>query len=416
MRPVSRRQLLFTAAGTAALVATGGTILSPAASATTNDPDDPTVVVEWNRTLLRVVRTPHAQPATVHATRSFAMLHTAIHDAVARAGYHGSAIAAAAAAGHDVLAALYPGMAATFDQQLAGELATITNPNLRDTGVRAGQRAARRILLLRAHDGSDATPPTIPPGTQPGQYRPDPPNFAPPVFTHWANVTPFVLHRANQFRSQPYPDLRGARYAAAINDVKKLGQDTSTARSADQTVQARFWAASIWNYWNEITQNVVIARHSGLATAARVFAQLNVAFADSVIAFYDSKYHYRIWRPITAIRLAGDINPAVTADPQWSSLNTTPADPSYPGAHSVISTAGATILRHTFGPAQHLTVTSEVLAGTVRTFDTFEGAADEAGLSRIVGGVHTRLDHEAGQRLGRDVARSVINDRDIHVR
>lgn len=267
------------------------------------------------------------------------------------------------------------------------------------------------MLSLRAHDGSDATPPTIPAGTQPGQYRPAPPNFGAPVFTHWASVTPFVLHRADQFRSRPYPDLRGAHYAAATNEVKSLGRDTGTTRTADQTVQARFWAASIWNYWNEITQNVVLARESDLHTAARVFARLNFAFADGVIAFYDSKYHFRIWRPITAIRLADDVNPAVTADPQWNSLNTTPADPSYPGAHSVISQVGATILRHTYGPAQHLTVTSEVLAGTVRMFDTFQDAADEAGLSRILGGVHTRIDHVAGQELGFSVARSIINDR-----
>ena len=411
MRSVSRRHLLLTAAGTTALLATGGAILPAAASATTGDPDDPTVVVEWNRTLLRVVRTPHVQPATVHATRSFAMLHGAIHDAVARARHGGSAVAAAAQAGHDVLVGLYPGMAATFDQQLAAELATVADTGARDTGVRTGRRAAGRMLRLRAHDGSAATPPAIIPGTRPGQYRPDPPNFPTPVFTHWAAVTPFVLDRASQFRPRPYPDLDGARYAAAVNEVRSVGRDTSTARTADQTVEGRFWAASIWNYWNEITQNVVLARHSGLATAARVFARLNLAFADSVIAFYDAKYHYRIWRPITAIRLADDdTNPATAGDPNWTSLAATPADPSYPGAHSVIAQAGAAILRHTYGPVRHLTVTSEVLAATVRTFDTFQGAADEAGLSRIVAGLHTRIDHDAGQRLGADVARFLLTE------
>jgi hypothetical protein len=406
MRSVSRRHLLLTAAGTAALMTTGGALL-PAAAAT--DVDDPTVVVAWNRTLLRVVRTPHVQPATVHATRSFAMLHGAVHDAVAAARYRGSAVAAAAQAGHDVLAGLYPGMAADFDQQLAAELAAVADTDERLAGVQAGQRAAARMLRLRAHDGSAAVPPAISPGTLPGQYRPDPPTFPTPVFTHWAAVTPFVLRRANQFRPRPYPDLDGAHYAAAVNEVRSLGRDTSTTRTADQTVEGRFWAASIWNYWNEITQHVVLARHSGLATAARVFAQLNLAFADAVIAFYDAKYHYRIWRPITAIRLADDdTNPATAGDPNWTSLAATPADPSYPGAHSVIAQAGATILRHTYGPAQHLAVTSEVLAATVRTFSTFQGAADEAGRSRIVAGLHTRIDHDAGQRLGSDIARFLL--------
>src|SRR3954454_7665088 len=39
-------------------------------------------VVEWNRTLLQMVRTPNAQPSTIHSTRDLAILHVAIFDAV----------------------------------------------------------------------------------------------------------------------------------------------------------------------------------------------------------------------------------------------------------------------------------------------------------------------------------------------
>src|ERR1700757_689327 len=39
-------------------------------------------VLQWNRTLLTIVRTKGAQPATIHPTRSFAMMHAAIYDAV----------------------------------------------------------------------------------------------------------------------------------------------------------------------------------------------------------------------------------------------------------------------------------------------------------------------------------------------
>jgi hypothetical protein len=230
------------------------------------------------------------------------------------------------------------------------------------------------------------------------------------VFTHWPAVTPFVLGRADRFRPAPYPALGTVRYARATNEVKALGRDTSSTRDADQTVQARFWAAPIWNYWNEIAQSVVLDRHAPLATAAHVFARLNLAFADAVIAFYEAKYHYRIWRPITAIRLADqDTNPATRGDVSWNSLASTPADPAYPGAHSVIARAGATILADAFGPVHRLTVTSEALPGTQRQFTRFADAAEEAGLSRIPAGVHTRLDHESGRRLGADVARFVLD-------
>ncbi|OXM54933.1 vanadium-dependent haloperoxidase [Amycolatopsis alba] len=393
--PLSRRRFLVIGGTTAALAVTGLPALA--------EPATGTPVIAWNRTLLRIVRTPGAHPATVHPTRSFAMLHAAVHDAVAATR---SQTAAASQAAHDVLASLYPAMAADFAAQLARELATAHDPA---PGIRAGKQAAEQILRARADDGSTATPPTIPPGTEPGQYRPTPPGFAPAVFTHWSAVRPFVLARASVFRPGRYPELTSARYATAANEVASLGQDTSTTRTADQTEQAKFWAAPIWNLWNEIAQSVLAT--ASTASAAQVFARLNLAFADAVIAFYDAKYHYRIWRPITAVRLADtDGNPATTADPAWNSLATTPADPAYPGAHSVISQAGATILRHELGSRRMLSVTSEALPGIVRHFRTFQQVADEAGESRIFAGVHSRLDHVSGRRLGSAVARVVLPD------
>jgi hypothetical protein len=133
------------------------------------------------------------------------------------------------------------------------------------------------------------------------------------------------------------------------------------------------------------------------------------SFADGVIAFYDAKYHYTVWRPITAIRLGDTIgNPAITGDPSWTPLASTPADPSFPGAHSTISEAGATILSAFYGAGGQIEVSSDVLPGTVRQFDGYQAITTEAGLSRIFAGVHTRLDHEAGLTLGRDVAQLVL--------
>ncbi|MFE3175299.1 vanadium-dependent haloperoxidase [Amycolatopsis sp. NPDC059090] len=417
---MSRRQLLVTGGAAAAVLATAS-LPRPAAAATPIRSGGADIVLAWNRELLAIVRTPGLQPATVHPTRSFALLHAAIHDAVvATAGDghsylftlevrgHAAPEAAAAQAAHDVLAALYPTRSAELATLLTGQLTGIP-PAERDRGVRAGRLVARLLLGLRADDGSAAIPPVLTPGTAPGQYRPTPPAFTPAVFTHWPDVTPFVLDRAGQFRPGPYPALDSARYARALNEVAATGRDTSATRTADQAVQARFWAAPIWNYWNEIAQSVVGGSHSSLPDAARVFAQLNLTFADAVIAFYEAKYHYRIWRPITAVRLAADDgNPATDAIPDWSSLATTPADPAYPGAHSVVSQAGAQVLREEYGPRWTLEVTSEALPGVVRRFSTFQDVADEAGLSRIAAGVHTRLDHDAGRQLGRDVAAFVL--------
>ena len=139
---------------------------------------------------------------------------------------------------------------------------------------------------------------------------------------------------------------------------------------------------------------------------------LNLSFADSAIAFYDAKYTYRLWRPVTAIRLAdSDGNPNTVGDPNWLPLaGNTAADPSYPGAHSTISAAGADVLAGFFGDDQSFSVTSPALPGVTRSFDSFSAAAEEAGLSRIYAGQHTRLDHEAGLALGHDVAGFVLQN------
>jgi hypothetical protein len=386
------------------------------------------IVVAWNQQLLQILLTPGAQPATVHPTRSFAILHAAIYDSVVSITRDGPPYlfsvpaprdarvdAAAAEAGHDALVALYPNLSpklqAAVDQLLADELAAIPDGTSKQQGINVGDEVAARLLAARANDGSTATPPPFVAGSQPGDFRPVPPSFAAPVFTGWANVTPFVLDSAKQFRPEPQVAVTSPAYATSLNEVKSLGQNTGAARTADETVIAKFWAGPIWNTWNEIADSSALAHHTNLETTARLFAVLNLTFADGVIAFYDAKYTYRIWRPVTAIR-AGDTigNPAITGDPTWTPLATTPADPSYPGAHSVISAAGATVLSSFFGKDDQIQVSSDVMKGTVRTFDTYEAVTTEAGLSRIFAGVHTRLDHESGLELGRDVAQFVLHE------
>ena len=380
------------------------------------------IVIAWNKELLHIVQTPGAQPATVHPTRSYAILHAAIYDAVVsitrdapaylfsvNAPSSARADAAAATAGHDTLAALYPKWTAVLDQQFASELATIPNGAGKQQGIQVGQAVAARLIAIRANDGSAAKPSPFVPGNQPGNYRPTPPKFPAPVFTNWSNVTPFVLNNATQFRPDPPPALTSQAYAQALNEVKSLGQNTSTTRTPDQTVIAKFWAGPIWNTWNEIAENAALAHHTNLVTTARLFAALNLSFADSTISFYDAKYHYQLWRPITAIRLANtDGNPATVGDPNWTPLAVTAADPSYPGAHSTISATGAAVLSAFFGNQDQISVTSDVLPGVVRTFASFSDVATEAGLSRIYAGQHTRLDHEAGLALGHAVAQFVL--------
>ena len=408
--------LAATACSNASTTTTASTASAPTSGAAVNP------VIAWNRTLLEIQAIPGAQPATVHPTRSLAIMHAAVYDAVnAIDGRHrgylvdvkpagpASEEAAAAAAADTTLLALYPTQQALLDARLASSLAEIPDSPVKQAGIDLGRDVARRVLALRDHDGSDTAVPAFVAGPAAGDYQPTPPKLAPPVFSGWARVTPFTLTRPDQFRPPPPPALTSAAYAEAFNEIKTLGTASGSSRTDDQTQQGMFWNAPIQNYWNQIAQTVAEQRHASVPDSARMFALLNLGVADSVIAFYDAKYTYHLWRPITAIRNATTAtNPATAPDPAWTPLSPTAPDPSYPGAHSTISATAAAILTSLYGPAVHLAVTSPVLAGVTRNFDSFAAASDEAGLSRIYAGQHTRIDHTAGQDLGNTIAAHVL--------
>jgi hypothetical protein len=387
-----------------------------------------TVVIQWNKTLLTIVRTPGAQPATVHSTRSFAILHAAIYDAVnaidathepflvrvEHVSPRASQEAAASAAAHAVLLSLYPTFQTVLDAQFEQSLAQIPDGKDKTIGIDVGKAVAQATLIMRSDDGSAAPPVPYVFGTAAGDYQSTPPNFPKqPAFTHWPQVETFVLERARQFRPGPPPALTSDEYTEVFNEVKSLGIANSAVATADQVLIGRFWNGAIQNYWNEITQSAAQAHHLSTAQSARVFALLNLTLADEVIAFYDAKYTYNFWRPVTAIRAAAtDGNPQTADDPNWlpRAGNTAP-DPSYPGAHATISAGGAFVLNAFFGKKPiHLDVTSEVLPGVIRSFDSFAAVEKEASVSRVYAGQHFRSDEDAGERLGQAVADFVVDN------
>ena len=155
-------------------------------------------VIQWNKILLTIVRTPGAQPATVHATHSFAILHGAIYDAVnaidathepflirlERVSPQASQEAAASSAAHEVLLALYPMFQTQLDTQLEQSLAQIPDGKEKTLGIDVGKAVAQATLIIRMDDGSAATPVPYVFGTAPGDYQSTPPNFPKqPAFT-----------------------------------------------------------------------------------------------------------------------------------------------------------------------------------------------------------------------------------------
>ena len=403
---------------TVALLCAGLSLQGTGSANASSDPSPPDQVIQWNRTLLQILQTPGAQPATIHPTRSMAIVHLAIYDAVnAIRGRHApylvlhapraaSPEAAAAAAAHTALLSLFPNQQSLIDAKFQDSLSQIGSGAHVRQGIRVGTEAANAILAARADDGSDSTPPVFVPQAGPGEYQLTPPNFQQPVFTHWSDVRPFALETGDQFRPPPPPAVTSPRYTTDFDEIESLGEINSVARTAEQTDIGRFWgAAPVQNVWNQIAQTAGLSFDNSLEQNARMFALLETSLADGVIALYDSKYAYHRWRPVTAVQAAdNDGNPDTTGDPNWTPLAVTALDPSYVGAHAAISASAAAALRDFFGTDRlDFSLTNPNVPGVERSFQSFSQAADEAAASRIYAGQHFRYDEDAGQALGADV-------------
>jgi PAP2 superfamily/Vanadium chloroperoxidase N-terminal domain len=382
------------------------------------------VILDWNAHTHQVITAADGYQLPLPASRTLAMVHLAMHDAVnavvPRYRAHtyqaaaqrgavasaGDAAVAAAVAAHDVLAALYP-----KQKEL---LRALRDSTLNEAGLgaaverakAAGAAAAAAMLAARADDGAAADE-AYTPGTRPGEYR-HVPGFDFLVLPQWRSVKPFSMRAPSQFRVAPPPALDSAAYAVAFEEVKAGGSKAEGARrSADQTQYAAYWYEFSEAGWNRIARVVARERKQNLWQRARSFALLNAAMADAYIAGWDSKLHHNLWRPVTAIQLAADDgNPATTPDRQWMPLLTTPPVQDYPSTHSALGAAAATVLAHAFGSDRvAFTMASPTASAEAptRRFDSFSAAARENADSRVRAGLHFRFATEQGLRLGEQV-------------
>jgi hypothetical protein len=305
---------------------------------------------------------------------------------------------------------LYPAQAEHFDAALDAALEGVPEGPARDGGVALGQHVAEKVLLWRAADGAGRVVAYVPrPVT--GVWRPTPPGFRAGLLPQWRHLTPFAIPNVTPFAPPPPPALNSAAYAEAFREVKELGRREGSRRTPEQTRIALFWddgegSVTPPGHWNQIAKVVSRQRGLGLADNARLFALLNVALADAAVVCWEGKFRYSYWRPITAIHEADrDDNPDTTPDPAWDSLLTTPPFPSYASGHSTFSGAAATALAHFFRTDDvPFTVGSEGAPGETRSFPGFWAAAQEAGRSRIYGGIHYEFDNQEGLRCGRALA------------
>lgn len=392
-------------------------------------------VLEWSRI---ISETPVGGPPPT--TRMHAMATLAIHDAlnaiepryasytvIPAAPSGASPDAAVATAARNVLVAAAPAQAAVVQQKYDAFMAAlgpcpVAHPNCIADGIATGASAASAMLALRANDGS--TTPDVPYAAPLaiGVYQPTPGQPI-PRFEGWQYVRTFGINSADQFRADPSEILQVGSdvYARDYEEVRERGSYIVRGNLPDsaETNTARFWPTGTTD-WHTIARTVATGKSMDSWERARLFALINMGQADAIIAVFDTKYFYRFWRPVTAIRWLDDGDPRTVHDAGWDAFMGTPPYPDYTCGLTTAAGAGTEVLRRFFGTdAVAFTATAKSPAIALAApfagplppkditlgFATLTQAEESAVNARVFGGMHFRTGCVQGIRHGAKVGR-----------
>jgi PAP2 superfamily len=376
-------------------------------------------VTDWNRNAATALFGTAAQPPQLSVPH-LAMVHGAVYDAVNAidGGHEGyllspkigrptdSTDAAAATAAYRVLVQQVPAQQPTLDVQYAASLAAIPDGTAKTRGIAVGNAAAAAMIAARTDDGRFG-PFRFAVSTGPGEWRPVLPAFVNDPNAWLKDVKPFLIRSPSQFRSDGPLPLSSHRYAREFEEVKSLGSATSTDRTADQTLAARYWAENPPATWSRIFRTLSAQQGLSLVDNARFFAMLYMTATDALISVWDDKAHWSFWRPITAIREADtDDNPRTATAEDWLPLIPTPPYPEHPSGHTGLSGSIVKTLQQFFG-TDRVAWSDTNVGGLTRSFTRFSDAIEEIVDARVWSGIHFRTADEQGERIGRQVARYV---------
>jgi hypothetical protein len=389
------------------------------------------MVTDWNANLQQALKSNLGATPPLQG-RAAAIVQIAVYDAVngiaqkyepyfvtEPAPPGARADAAAAQAAYTTLVALFPAQKTNFDAELAVSLAGIPgsqghSPSI-TRGLAWGEHVANLILASRSNDGSSASLPPYFGGTGPGIWRsiPTPVNpdgTLPAAFPQIAILTPFAIASPSQFRPGPPPGLTSQQYADDVNEIKAIGGTISSVRTPDQTQTAKLWAAVDISDENQVARSV-LPPDADLVDNARILALANITVADCLIASFDCKFAYNLWRPYHAIRLADtDGNSLTDPDPTWTPLITTPRFQEYVSNHAILTRGFTRALANVVGDEHTFVLSSPGFPSFTITYDRLSDAAEEVKFARMWGGIHFRTACDVGQAMGTAIADYVTSN------
>jgi membrane-associated phospholipid phosphatase len=322
------------------------------------------------------------------------------------------------------------GRALTFSQARMDSLRFAMHERFRQMGVpRAvfersiayGDTVAQHILAWAAQDrfiqSRGYAKYTVLP--EPGRWVPTPPAYMDGVEPSWAQLRPFALDSAGQFKPRPpapFDMTDGSAFRREVMEVFEIGNTLSE----EQRVIAAFWDNNPYvmhvrghamfatktitpgGHWMGIATLASRRTRADLMRTAEVYALTAIAVADGFIACWEEKYRSNLVRPETVIN--------EHIDDEWQPLLQTPPFPEYTSGHSVISTAAARVLTGLFGDGFAFADSAQIEYGLpARVYSSFEQAAAEAAISRLYGGIHYPMAIEAGILQGRGVGDLVLS-------
>jgi len=227
-----------------------------------------------------------------------------------------------------------------------------------------------------------------------------------PLLPDWGANRTFAMPDGAACPLPPPPAYsieEGSPFLGEAREVLEVRQDLTE----EQRAIARFWSDDPMlsptppGHWISIASQVLDAQGADLERRVEVLAVLSVAMSDAFVGCWHEKFRYNLIRPVTYIR--------AHLDPAFEPLLITPPFPEYPSGHSTQSGAAAVVLSAMFGEGFVFTdATHEDDGLPARTFPSFWAAAEEAGISRLYGGIHFRSAIEQGLEQGRCVGAHAV--------
>nr|WP_242092636.1 vanadium-dependent haloperoxidase [Aestuariivivens sediminicola] len=257
------------------------------------------------------------------------------------------------------------------------------------------------------------------------RWQPTPPAYMDGLEPNWNKIRPFVLDSASQFKPVPPPEFSMDENSRFYKELKEVYDITNTmvevGDEAEEVQIAKFWDCNPYvsvnrghfmfatkkitpgAHWILITKIASESSNADFDKTVYAHTKTAIAIADAFISCWDEKYRSNLVRPETLINKY--------FDDEWKPTLQTPPFPEYTSGHSVVSGAAATVLTDIFGDDFYFLDDSELRYGLpIRTYQSFNQAAQEAAISRMYGGIHYRAAVEEGIGQGKQVGK-LVNDK-----